>query len=86
MVDHSSNAGYNTNYLPAASPNRPSTRDRLIHSALFLFWERGFAGTSMSDEAVAFLRTRGREARRLDGGLPEWRRAGLPIIGASVSG
>ena len=25
------------------------TRDRLIHSALFLFWERGFAGTSMSD-------------------------------------
>jgi TetR/AcrR family transcriptional regulator, transcriptional repressor for nem operon len=27
----------------------PSTRDRLIHSALFLFWERGFAGTSMSD-------------------------------------
>ncbi|HEY2012140.1 MAG TPA: TetR/AcrR family transcriptional regulator [Bryobacteraceae bacterium] len=27
----------------------PKTRDRLIHSALFLFWERGFAGTSMSD-------------------------------------
>jgi TetR/AcrR family transcriptional regulator, transcriptional repressor for nem operon len=27
----------------------PSTRERLIHSALFLFWERGFAGTSMSD-------------------------------------
>jgi TetR/AcrR family transcriptional repressor of nem operon len=26
-----------------------TTRDRLIHSALFLFWERGFAGTSMSD-------------------------------------
>ncbi|MBZ5576009.1 MAG: TetR/AcrR family transcriptional regulator [Acidobacteriia bacterium] len=25
------------------------TRDRLIHSARFLFWERGFAGTSMSD-------------------------------------
>jgi TetR/AcrR family transcriptional repressor of nem operon len=25
------------------------TRDRLIHSALFLFWERGYAGTSMSD-------------------------------------
>src|SRR5258708_39706019 len=28
---------------------RAGTRDRLIHSALFLFWERGFAGTSMSD-------------------------------------
>jgi TetR/AcrR family transcriptional regulator, transcriptional repressor for nem operon len=26
-----------------------STRDRLISSAQFLFWERGFAGTSMSE-------------------------------------
>src|SRR6266567_2830356 len=26
-----------------------STRDRLIESARFLFWERGYAGTSMSD-------------------------------------
>jgi AcrR family transcriptional regulator len=25
------------------------TRERLIHSALYLFWERGFAGTSMAD-------------------------------------
>src|SRR6202163_4740638 len=30
--------------------SRPSgTRDRLIDSARHLFWERGFAGTSMSD-------------------------------------
>lgn len=30
--------------------SKPSpTRERLIHSALYLFWERGFAGTSMSD-------------------------------------
>jgi TetR/AcrR family transcriptional repressor of nem operon len=29
--------------------NITSTRERLIHSALFLFWERGFAGTSMAD-------------------------------------
>src|SRR3954468_21721470 len=30
--------------------SKPSpTRDRLIQSALFLFWERGFAGTSMSE-------------------------------------
>jgi TetR/AcrR family transcriptional repressor of nem operon len=27
----------------------PTTRERLIHSALFLFWERGFAGTSMAE-------------------------------------
>lgn len=38
-------------------------------------------------EAVAFLRQHGRGARRLDGGLPEWRRAGLPVSrGASASG
>jgi TetR/AcrR family transcriptional repressor of nem operon len=28
---------------------RNSTRDRLIESARYLFWERGFAGTSMSE-------------------------------------
>lgn len=27
----------------------PGTRDRLIASACYLFWERGFAGTSMAD-------------------------------------
>ena len=31
--------------MPPAIP----TRDRLIHSARYLFWERGFAGTSMAD-------------------------------------
>lgn len=30
-------------------------------------------------EAIALLREQGREAKRLDGGLPEWRRAGLPV-------
>src|ERR1700722_16058058 len=29
--------------------NAVGTRDRLIHSARHLFWERGFAGTSMAD-------------------------------------
>ena len=27
----------------------PATRERLINSARYLFWERGFAGTSMAD-------------------------------------
>jgi TetR/AcrR family transcriptional regulator, transcriptional repressor for nem operon len=31
--------------MPKPSP----TRERLIEAALYLFWERGFAGTSMSD-------------------------------------
>jgi TetR/AcrR family transcriptional repressor of nem operon len=30
-------------------PKPPGTRDRLIESARYLFWERGFAGTSMAD-------------------------------------
>lgn len=33
-------------------------------------------------EAVAFLRERGHTARRLDGGLPEWKAAGLPVLTA----
>jgi ArsR family transcriptional regulator len=31
-------------------------------------------------EAVALLRMQGRAARRLDGGFPEWRCAGLPTV------
>jgi rhodanese-related sulfurtransferase len=36
----------------------------------------------LSFEAVARLREAGFEARRLENGLPEWRRAGLPVIAA----
>lgn len=32
-----------------------------------------------ADDAVRLLRSRGLKARRLDGGYPEWRRAGLPV-------
>ena len=32
-----------------------------------------------ADDAVRLLRARGRTARRLDVGFPEWRRAGLPV-------
>ena len=34
----------------------------------------------LSFEAVARLREAGFEARRLQDGLPEWRRAGLPVV------
>jgi TetR/AcrR family transcriptional regulator, transcriptional repressor for nem operon len=30
-------------------PTGPATRQRLVESARYLFWERGFAGTSMAD-------------------------------------
>jgi rhodanese-related sulfurtransferase len=36
-----------------------------------------------ADDAVRLLRSRGLTARRLDVGLPEWRRAGLPVEVAS---
>jgi rhodanese-related sulfurtransferase len=35
-----------------------------------------------ADDAVRILRARGLEARRLDIGFPEWRRAGLPVAAA----
>jgi ArsR family transcriptional regulator len=38
----------------------------------------------LSYEAVAALRVRGFKARRLEDGLPEWRAAGLPIVGGSI--
>jgi len=33
----------------------------------------------MAFEAVAELRRRGRKARRLEDGFPEWKSAGLPV-------
>jgi rhodanese-related sulfurtransferase len=33
-----------------------------------------------ADDAVRLLRARGLDARRLDVGFPEWRRAGLPVV------
>src|SRR5438445_13174844 len=35
--------------MASMSKAQTSTRDRLIQSARYLFWERGFAGTSMSE-------------------------------------
>ena len=32
-----------------------------------------------ADEAIRLLRRRGRAARRLEDGFPEWRRANLPV-------
>jgi rhodanese-related sulfurtransferase len=38
----------------------------------------------LSYEAVAALRARGFNARRLEDGLPEWRAAGLPVVTGSL--
>ena len=37
----------------------------------------------LSYEAVAALRARGFKVRRLEDGLPEWREAGLPVVGGN---
>lgn len=37
-----------------------------------------------ADDAVRELRRRGRQARRLEDGFPEWRRAGLPVGTAAL--
>ena len=39
----------------------------------------------LAPEAVAVLRSHGRRARRLHDGLPEWRRAGLPVTTGATS-
>ena len=40
-----------------------------------------------ADDAVRLLRRRGFEARRLEDGFPEWKRAGLPVeVGAPTGG
>ena len=38
----------------------------------------------LSYEAVAALRARGFKVRRLEDGLPEWRAAGLPVVGGAT--
>jgi rhodanese-related sulfurtransferase len=60
--------------------------DRVAKEALF----DGFADVDVvaycrgpycvfADDAVRLLRRRGRQARRLQDGYPEWHRAGLPV-------
>jgi rhodanese-related sulfurtransferase len=39
----------------------------------------------MAPEAARLLRTHGYAARPLDGGLPEWRRTGLPVVADAAS-
>jgi ArsR family transcriptional regulator len=39
----------------------------------------------LSYEAVAVLRARGFSVRRLEDGYPEWRTAGLPVEGGTVT-
>ncbi len=54
----------------------------LPKSALIVAYCRG-PYCVLAPQALALLRARGFRARRLEGGLPEWRAAGLPIASGS---
>ncbi len=67
----------------AGAPNVPLDRlkrrlKELPHDREIVAYCRG-PWCVLSYEAVARLRKAGIEARRLEDGLPEWRRAGLPV-------
>jgi AcrR family transcriptional regulator len=49
LVERSSKSQYRKESKEILVANPSPTRDRLIESARYLFWERGFAGTSMAD-------------------------------------
>lgn len=73
---------YALGHLPGAIniPLKALTRQlkKLDRSREIIAYCRG-AYCVLSFEAVAALRARGFEARRLEDGLPEWRAAGLPV-------
>lgn len=56
--------------------------DELPEDKEFLVYCRG-PFCVYSDEAVAVLRESGREARRLDPGLPDWKAMGVPVVTGS---
>lgn len=56
----------------------PELLDRFPETAEFVAYCRG-PYCVYADQAVRLLRARGRTARRLSTGFPEWRRAGLPV-------
>src|SRR5260370_2119234 len=57
MIDNASKLAIflverSTKTMAAAQPT-PSTRERLIEAAIALFWEKGYANTSMTDLLAA---------------------------------
>jgi rhodanese-related sulfurtransferase len=59
--------------------------DALPHGAKLVAYCRG-PYCVFADDAVRLLRGQGFEARRLEDGFPEWKRAGLPVATGAASG
>jgi rhodanese-related sulfurtransferase/DNA-binding HxlR family transcriptional regulator len=82
LLDVRPRAEYRAGHLPEAlsAPvdELPAVVDALPGSVEVVAYCRG-PYCVYADDAVRLLRARGRAARRLDVGFPEWRRAGLPV-------
>lgn len=82
VLDVRPHAEYEAGHIPGAVPVPPGEWDRLDdlpESADVVAYCRG-PWCVYADDAVRHLAERGRRARRLADGLPEWRRAGRPVV------
>lgn len=75
---HEFDAGHVADARSAPIDELPDLVDDLPPDAEIVAYCRG-PYCVYADDAVRLLRARGRAARRLDVGFPEWRRAGLPV-------
>ena len=86
LLDVRPEAEYRAGHIPGALsaplPSLPSIASRLPKRAEVVAYCRG-AYCVYADEAVRLLIGQGRNARRLDVGFPEWRRADRPVEIAS---
>jgi rhodanese-related sulfurtransferase len=81
VVDVRPHAEYAAGHLPGAvhvPPDQLELLDELPHDREIVAYCRG-PYCVYADDAVRRLRRHGRQARRLEDGLPEWRRAGGPV-------
>jgi rhodanese-related sulfurtransferase len=82
LLDVRSQAEFRAGHVPGAVSmpidDLPETLDSLRAGVEVVAYCRG-PWCVYADDAVRLLRARGRAARRLEVGIPEWRRAGLPV-------
>jgi rhodanese-related sulfurtransferase len=85
LLDVRPRAEYRAGHLPGAVSmpidELPDALDALPDGEVVAYCRGPYC--VYADDAVRLLRARGRLARRLDVGVPEWRRAGLPVAASA---
>jgi rhodanese-related sulfurtransferase len=85
LLDVRPRAEYRAGHLPGAVSmpidELPGALDALPDGEVVAYCRGPYC--VYADDAVRLLRARGRVARRLDVGVPEWRRAGLPVAASA---